>query len=165
MLTQEEGVREALESAVHKAIRKVSEDVENLKFNTAIAALMALINDIYDSGSITRGELRVFTILLNPFAPHMTEEVWESNGLGEGMVACQQWPAYDPEKCKEDTVELAVQLNGKLRARIQVPADVDKDAAIAAARQEEHVAKALEGLRVLKEIYVPGKLVNLVAKP
>ena len=164
ILNEENGLRPALESSFHKAIKKVGEDIENLKFNTAIASLMALINEIYDSGSVTRDELKIFTILLNPFAPHITEELWETCSFDSKMVAQQQWPQYDEAKCKDTSVEIAVQLNGKLRARITVAADIDKEGALTVAKADAKVASALEGKNIVKEIYVPGKLVNIVAK-
>ena len=159
----EGGLRKELETSFHKTIKKVGEDVENLKFNTAIAALMSLMNEVYDTGSITTEELKCFTILLNPFAPHVTEELWENMGFG-GMVCRQAWPAYDEAKCREQTVEIAVQVNGKVRARLQVAADISKEDAISAAKAEPKIAAELEGKRIVKEICVPGKLVNLVAK-
>ena len=125
---------------------------------------MALINDITDHGSITKEELKIFTLLLNPFAPHVTEEVWEANALGEGMVASAQWPAYDEAKCKDQTVEIVVQVNGKLRARMQVEADIAKEDALAAAKNEPKIAAEIAGKKIVKEIYVPGKLVNIVAR-
>ena len=164
ILSEEKGIRAALESSFHKTIKKVDEDIENLKFNTAIAALMSLINEVYDSGSITRDELAVFSILLNPFAPHVTEEVWRACSLGEGMVAQQQWPTYDESKCKDDVIEIAVQVNGKVRARLSVDAEITAEAAIAAAKAEPKIAAEIEGKRLIKEIYVPKKLVNIVAK-
>ncbi len=164
ILTEDEGVNPKLESAFHKAIKKVGEDIENLKFNTAIATLMALMNDISDAGTITREELRVYTILLNPFAPHVTEEVWNDQKLGTGLVAEQAWPKFDEGKCKDDTVEIAVQVNGKLRARLNVAADIDSQSAIAAAKADAKVAAEIAGKTIVKEIYVPGKLVNIVAK-
>ena len=160
----EGSLRPEMETAFHKAIKKVTEDIESLKFNTAIAALMALINDITDQGSITKEELKIFTLLLNPFAPHVTEEVWEANALGEGMVASAQWPAYDEAKCKDQTVEIVVQVNGKLRARMQVEADIAKEDALAAAKNEPKIAAEIAGKKIVKEIYVPGKLVNIVAR-
>ena len=162
ILVKDGGIRASLETPFHKTIKKVGEDIENLKFNTAIAALMSLINDIYDSGSITPEELKVFTILLNPFAPHVTEEVWSLNKLGEEMVCQQQWPAYDENKCKDETIEIVVQVNGKVRGKLSMPADVAKDAAVAAAKADEKICAAIGGKTILKEIYVPGKLVNLV---
>ncbi len=159
----EGGLRKELETSFHKTIKKVGEDVENLKFNTAIAALMSLMNEVYDTGSITTEELKCFTILLNPFAPHVTEELWENMGFG-GMVCRQAWPAYDEAKCREQTVEIAVQVNGKVRARLQVAADISKEDAISAAKAEPKIAAELEGKRIVKEICVPGKLVYLVAK-
>ena len=164
ILVKDGGIRASLETPFHKTIKKVGEDIENLKFNTAIAALMSLINDIYDSGSITPEELKVFTILLNPFAPHVTEEVWSLNKLGEEMVCQQQWPAYDENKCKDETIEIVVQVNGKVRGKLSMPAAVAKDAAVAAAKADEKICAAIGGKTILKEIYVPGKLVNLVVK-
>ena len=164
ILVKDGGIRAPLETPFHKTIKKVGEDIENLKFNTALAALMSLINDIYDSGSITPEELKVFTILLNPFAPHVTEEVWSLNKLGEEMVCQQQWPAYDENKCKDETIEIVVQVNGKVRGKLSMPADVAKDAAVAAAKADEKICAAIGGKTILKEIYVPGKLVNLVVK-
>ena len=164
ILSQETGIRTSLEGSFHKAIKKVGEDIENLKFNTAIATLMALINEIYDSGSVTRDELKIFTILLNPFAPHITEELWETCGFDSKVVAQQQWPQYEEAKCKDSSVEIAVQLNGKLRARITVATDIDREGALEAAKSDAKVADALQGKNIIKEIYVPSKLVNIVAK-
>ena len=164
LLCDEKGLRPALEGAFHKTIKKVSEDTEVLKFNTAIAALMSLMNVITDQGSITKEELRLFTLLMNPFAPHVTEEVWAAQGLGQGLVAQQQWPQYDEAKCQDDTVEIVVQVCGKVRARLNVAADIQKDDVIAAAKAEPKVAAEISGKNILKEIYVPGKLVNIVAK-
>jgi leucyl-tRNA synthetase len=153
-----------LEGAFHKTIKKVSGDIECLKFNTAIAAMMALMNDISEAGSVTRGELKILTILLNPFAPHITEEVWDRQKLGEGFVAQQKWPEYDESKCRDDTVEIAVQVNGKVRARLTVDAGIDQKAAVEKAEAVSKVAAEIEGKRIVKEIYVPRKLVNIVAK-
>ena len=158
-----DGMSQKLESSFHKAIKKVGEDIEVLKFNTAIASLMALMNEVSDAGSITKEELKIFTILLNPFAPHITEEVWEACGF-PGLVAEQKWPEYDENKCKDDTVEIVVQVNGKVRARISVPAEIAKEDAIAQAKAEEKIASELAGKTVVKEIYVPRKLVNIVVK-
>ena len=164
ILCGEEGIRPDMESAFHKAIKKVSEDTEVLKFNTAIAALMTLMNQVTSKGSISKEELRIFTILLNPFAPHVTEEVWAANALGEGLVAQQPWPAFDEAKCKDDTVEIVVQVGGKVRARLTVTADISKEDALAAAKAEPKVAAEIAGKSIVKEIYVPGKLVNIVAR-
>ena len=158
-----DAIRPELERSFHKTMKKVSEDIEQLKFNTAIAALMSLLNEINAAGSITRGELRIFTLLLDPFAPHVTEEVWAN--IGTGGMACQQpWPQYDEAKCKDDLVEIAVQINGKVRARLSVSADIAKEDALAAAKANEKIAAAIAGKTLVKEIYVPGKLVNLVCK-
>ena len=143
---------------------RVTEDIDNLKANTAIAAMMSLLNAIADTGAVTKGELRTLTLLLNPFAPHMTEELWEQMGFG-GTVTDQQWPAYDEAKCKDETVEIVVQLNGKVRAKLSIPAEMEAADAIALAKQEEKIKAAIENMQIVKEIYVKGKLVNLVVKP
>ena len=164
ILTDDDNLRPELESSFHKTIKKVGYDIENIKFNTAIAALMALINDITATGSITKKELEIFTVLLNPFAPHVTEEVWQQSKLGDGIVAQAQWPSYDEAKCKDDTIEIVVQVNGKVKAKLTVEADIDKDAALAQAKSNEKIAPLIDGKNIIKEIYVPGKLVNIVAR-
>ena len=164
ILIDGEAIRPEMENSFHKAIKKVSYDIENLKFNTAIASLMALMNVIAEKGSINKAELSVFTMLLNPFAPHVTEEVWSEMKLGEGMVTEQIWPKYDESKCKDDVIEIVVQVNGKVRARLCVAADIQKDDAIALAKAEDRIAAEINGKNVVKEIYVPGKLVNIVIK-
>ena len=164
ILVDGEAIRPEMENSFHKAIKKVSYDIENLKFNTAIAALMALMNVIAEKGSINKAELSVFTMLLNPFAPHVTEEVWSEMKLGEGMVTEQIWPKYDESKCKDDVIEIVVQVNGKVRTRLSVAADIQKDDAIALAKAEDRIAAEINGKNVVKEIYVPGKLVNIVVK-
>jgi leucyl-tRNA synthetase len=158
-------IRPELESAFHKTIKKVGDDIENIKFNTAIAALMALINDISNVKSINKEELRIFSILLNPFAPHVTEEVYEACGLGDGMLAEAKWPEYDESKCVDDTVEIVVQVNGKIKAKLNVPVDASKDELLNLAKADEKVIAAVEGMNIIKEIVVPKKLVNLVVKP
>jgi len=140
ILVDGEAIRPEMENSFHKAIKKVSYDIENLKFNTAIASLMALMNVIAEKGSINKAELSVFTMLLNPFAPHVTEEVWSEMKLGEGMVTEQPWPKYDESKCKDDVIEIVVQVNGKVRARLCVAADIQKDDAIALAKAEDRIA-------------------------
>lgn len=155
---------EKLESAFHKTVKKVSEDIETLKYNTAIAALMTLLNNIYDAGEINRAELKTLLILVNPFAPHVTEEMWSTLGYGEMLAKDAVWPTYDPEKCVDSTIEIAVQVNGKLRGKLMVAADISAEDAIAAAKTDEKVQSFLTDKNVVKEIYVPGKLVNLVVK-
>ena len=155
---------EKIESAFHKTVKKVSEDIETLKYNTAIAALMTLLNNIYDAGEINRAELKTLLILVNPFAPHVTEEMWSTLGYGEMLAKDAVWPAYDPEKCVDSTIEIAVQVNGKLRGKLVVAADISAEDAIAAAKTDEKVQSFLTDKNVVKEIYVPGKLVNLVVK-
>ena len=138
--------------------------METLKFNTAIAALMSLINDIYASGSVTKEELKIFTILMSPFAPHAAEEVWEQAKLGSGFASAAAWPEYDESKCVEESVEIAVQINGKVRDKIMVPVDIDQAGALELAKKSEKIAPMIDGKNIIKEIYVKGKLVNIVAK-
>ena len=165
ILNDADGIRPELESSFHKAIKKVGDDIENIKFNTAIATLMALINDITATGAITKEELRIFTILLNPFAPHVTEEVFEICKLGDGIVAEQKWPEYDEAKCKDETIEIVVQVNGKIKTKLNIPVESEKNAVLDMAKADANVAKAIENMNIIKEIYVPNKLVNLVVKP
>ena len=165
ILIDGDSIRPELEVSFHKAIKKVGEDVENIKFNTAIAALMALINDISNVKSINKEELRVFSILLNPFAPHVTEEVYETCKLGEGILAEAAWPAYDESKCIDESIEIVVQVNGKIKAKLNVPIDATKDEMLNLAKAEPKVLAAIEGKTLIKEIAVPKKLVNLVVKP
>ncbi|MDY4813705.1 MAG: leucine--tRNA ligase [Ruminococcus sp.] len=160
-----DAIRPELECAFHKTIKKVGEDIENIKFNTAIAALMALMNDISAVGNINKKEYAIFTILLNPFAPHITEEVWESCSLGDGIVAEQSWPLFDESKCKEEQIEIVVQVNGKIKAKLMIPADAEQSEAISLAKADENVKKAVDGMNIIKEIYVKGRLVNIVVKP
>ena len=163
-ILQEGDVRPQLETLLHQTIKKVGDDIETLKYNTAIAAMMTLMNAIYDTGAITREEMKVFTLLLCPFAPHVCEEVWEKNHLGEGLCSLAAWPVYDEAKCQEAMVEIVVQVNGKLRGRMKVSADITKDEALEAAKKEEKVAAEINGKTIVKEIYVPKKLVNIVVK-
>lgn len=165
ILNDADSIRPELESSFHKAIKKVGDDIENIKFNTAIATLMALINDITATGAITKEELRIFTILLNPFAPHVTEEVFEMCKLGDGIVAEQKWPEYDEAKCKDETIEIVVQVNGKIKTKLNIPVESEKNAVLDMAKADANVAKAIENMNIIKEIYVPNKLVNLVVKP
>lgn len=165
ILNDADGIRPELESSFHKAIKKVGDDIENIKFNTAIATLMALINDITATGAITKEELRIFTILLNPFAPHVTEEVFEMCKLGDGIVAEQKWPEYNEAKCKDETIEIVVQVNGKIKTKLNIPVESEKNAVLDMAKADANVAKAIENMNIIKEIYVPNKLVNLVVKP
>ena len=157
-------LRKELEASFHKTIKKVSDDIENLKFNTAIAALMSLINEIYEAGNITCEELKIFTILLNPFAPHVTEEIFEIQSLGTDMVCEQAWPKFDESKCAQSTVEIAIQVNGKIKAKLVVPKNMPKDEVISLAKNDEKIVPLLKDKNILKEIYVEGKLVNIVAK-
>ncbi len=155
--------RKELETIFHQTIKKVSEDIETLKYNTAIAAMMALLNAVDKVGSINRAEYRDLLIMLNPFAPHITEEIFEIMGFG-GTVSEQKWLEFDEAKCKEATVEIAVQINGKIRAKIDVDAEISSEDAIACAKADERVKAELDNKNIIKEIYVKGKLVNIVAK-
>ncbi len=154
----------ANEGAIHKTIKKVSDDIENMKFNTAIAALMALVNTFYANG-VNKADMRALLLMLSPFAPHIVEEMWEHLGFaGEGMACTQPWPAYDESKTKDAEVTVAVQICGKMKNTIQVPADSEEDAVSAAAQADAKVAKALEGKKIVKVIYVKNRLINLIAK-
>ena len=158
-------IRPELEKEFHKTIKKVTEDIENIKFNTAIAALMALINVVSNYGSISKKELAIFSILMNPFAPHVTEEVWEACALGEGILAEAVWPEFDESKCIDDTVEIVVQVNGKIKAKLMIPSDADQATALSLAKADDKVNDAIAHMNIVKEIYVKGKLVNIVVKP
>lgn len=156
------------EAAIHKAIKKVSDDIEAMKFNTAIAALMALVNDFYANG-VTKGDMKALLLLLSPFAPHICEEMWEHLGF-EGMVCQQPWPEYDEAKTRAAEVQIAVQVAGKVRANVQVPAEAEDDAVVAIALADSRIQKQAEGKELVKQIVVRGKdkqikLVNLIFKP
>ena len=155
--------REKLKASFHKTVKKVSEDIENLKFNTAIAALMTLINDIYATKQINKAELKTFIILLNPFAPHITEEIYQNVGFG-GMLNEQKWPEYDESLCVDDTIEIVAQINGKVKAKLVISVDENKDEVISKVKSEPKINAAISGKNIVKEIYVPGKLVNIVVK-
>jgi leucyl-tRNA synthetase len=167
LATEQEHVGEeysqANEAAIHKAIKKVSEDIEAMKFNTAIATLMALVNDFYANGA-SRGDMKALLLMLSPFAPHMCEELWEIAGYG-GQVCLQPWPQYDETKTLADTVQMAVQVGGKVKANIVVPADASDEDVVAAALADPKVAKLAEGMTLVKSIVVKGKLVSLILKP
>ena len=163
IMTPEEGYSPELEGSFHKLIRKVSEDIEGLKCNTAIAAMMSVLNEINDKGSVTRGELRTFITLLNPFAPHLTEEMNEAIG-GKEMLVHAKWPEYDPAKCVDAAVEIAVQVSGKIKARLMIPSDAAEEEVKALVMADANVQAALAGKSIIKEIYVKGKLYNIVAK-
>ena len=164
-LVEGEGYRPQVETLMHQTIKKVGADIEGLKMNTAIAQLMTLVNTLYDNGGATKTEYETVVQLLNPFAPHMTEELWEKLGHShDEQLAYYPWPKYEEAKCVESTVEIAVQVNGKVKARLKVAADITSEDAIAAAKADPTVAEALAGKTVVKEIYVKGRLVNLAVK-
>ena len=160
IMTDEEGYSKDMETKMHQTIKKVSNDFENMKFNTAIAAMMSLINDFYKKNSITKGEYKTLITLLNPVAPHMTEELWSIIGC-EGRVYQTTWPEYDEAKTVESVVEIAVQINGKTKVTISIGKDDPKDDVLAKAK--EALGDRLSG-NIIKEIYVPGRIVNIVAK-
>ena len=162
ILVDGEEYSDALSSSMHKTIKKVSEDIEAMKFNTAIAAVMTLLNKIYEVGTINRAELRDLILIVNPFAPHITEEIWQQVGF-EGMLNEAEWPSFDEAKTVDNTVEIVLQHMGKVRSRMVIPVDMPADEVIALAKQDEKIASAIEGKSIKKEIYVPGKLVNIVA--
>ena len=162
-LVKGKGTTPALEKSFHKTIKKVSDDIEAMKFNTAIAAMMSLINEIYEVGSITSDELATFSRILSPFAPHLAEEVWEFVG-GKGFVSLAAWPEYDEGKTADDEVEFPIQINGKVRAVVTIPANAGKEEILAAAKADPRIIAALDGKTVVKEIVVPGKIVNIVIR-
>ena len=152
-----------LETSFHKSVKKVSEDIEGLKMNTAIATLMALLNDIAAVGKVNKAEFKTLLILLNPFAPHISEELWVSCGY-DGMLNETKWPSYDESKCIESSVEIVAQINGKIKARINVPAEISAEDAISLAKSDPAIASEIQGKSIVKELYVPKKLVNIVAR-
>ncbi|MFR8087090.1 MAG: leucine--tRNA ligase [Lachnospirales bacterium] len=163
MMTSEEGISKDMETWIHKTIKKVSLDDESLKFNTAIAAMMALVNEFYAKGSITRGEMKILLLLLGPDAPHITEEMWELCGFS-GRLYQQPWPVWDEAKTIEDMITIAVQINGKSKGTLVIPKDADQAAAMTAFRADERLMAQVGGKTIIKEIYVPGRIVNVVVK-
>ena len=164
IISQPNESNKKLESSFHKTIKKVTEDIENLKFNTAIAALMALINEIYAAGSITREQLRIFTLLASPFAPHIAEEIFSICKLGEGFASLQSWPVFDESKCIDNEVEMVLQINGKIKAKVSVPRGLDKDEILEIAKENESFSKNLGEKEIIKVIYVQDKLLNVVVR-
>ena len=163
MVTPEEGYSADMEAEMHQTVKKVSEDYEKMKFNTAIAAMMTLVNDFFAKGKVTRGELRTLLLLLNPVAPHITEEMWENQGFG-APIHHQKWPTWDEAKMKKAEVEIAVQVCGKVRGRIMIPADMTKEQAEKELPERDDVKALLAGKTIVKVIFVPGRLLNIVAK-
>ena len=163
ILTDSKNYSKELESSFHKTIKKVTLDIEALKFNTAIAAIMTLLNEIYDKGSITKGEMKALLIILNPFIPHVTEELWEMCGF-DGLLANAAWCSYDEEKCKDSEIEIVIQICGKIRERIMISTNSSSEEAIEKAKSLEKIAEAIKGKTIVKEIYVSGKLVNIVVR-
>lgn len=163
MLTDDEDYRPHFASKMHKLIKKVSADIDGMKFNTAIAAMMTILNDFYQDGSISRGELKDFLIMLYPFAPHITEEMYQNCGFG-GYIHDAKWPEFDESMCKDDEIEIAVQINGKLKDRAVISADAAQDEVLELVKKNQKIAAELDGKTIVKEIYVKGKLVNIVVR-
>ena len=162
-LVEGEGSTPELEKHIHKLIKKVTADINSMKFNTAITAMMSTVNTVYEVGKITRDELATLAKVLSPFAPHLAEEVYSMLGY-EDLISLAKWPEYDEAKTVDDTIQMPVQINGKVRSVIAIPNGADKDAILAAAKADEKVAQAIEGKTVVKEIVVPGKIINIVVK-
>jgi leucyl-tRNA synthetase len=162
-LLSDEPADPGVEQSLHRLIRKVGEDIDAMKFNTAIAAMMEFVNAVFRAGRIARDQAERFVLVLTPFAPHIAEEIWQRLGHGESLAG-EPWPKFDPSVMVEQQVELVVQVNGKVRGRIRVPADAPEADVIAAALAEPRVAAAAEGRNVVKTILVPGRLVNIVAR-
>ena len=158
-----DGYSDALRSNMHKTIKKVTEDIESMKFNTAIAAMMTLLNDIYSAGSVTKKELRDFLVILYPFAPHICEELYQIIGC-EGVLSEQEWVSYDEALCVDATVEIVCQINGKIKCKLNIPKDAPKDEVLSLVKQQQEIISACDGKNIIKEIVVPNKLVNIVVK-
>ena len=152
-----------LESIFHKTVKKVTLDIEEMKFNTAIAAMMTLLNEIYTVSKITVDELKTLVLILCPFAPHLSEELWEKLG-GKGLCAVASWPEWDEKKCEDKSVEIAIQVLGKLKGTVTVAVDADKETVLDLVKKDERILPLIEGKTIVKEIYVPGKIVNIVVK-
>ena len=163
IVNNEESYSADLEKAMNKTIKKVGEDFERMKFNTAIAAMMSLVNDFYKKGSVTKGEFMTLITLLNPVAPHITEELWEIYG-GKGLLSLKPWPTFDDAKTVDDEIEIVVQINGKIRDKLMIPAGLDREGTQEAAMNTDKIKALIEGQNVVKVIAVPGKLVNIVVK-
>ena len=162
-MVEGEDIRKEVDANLNKMIKKVTYDIENMKFNTAISAMMAFLNEIYDLGSITNQEMRILLILLSPFAPHISEELYEIMGFG-GYVHGQKWPGYDPDKCQDENVEIVLQICGKIKSRLKIPADLEREEVLKLAKQDPKIGEDLREKRIIKEIYVKNRLVNIVAK-
>jgi leucyl-tRNA synthetase len=163
MVSDEAGYGKALETSIHKTIKKVNDDYEEMKYNTAIAALMTLLNEFNRVGAITRDAFKTFLQLLYPVAPHISSEIWQNMAMG-GALDDAAWPHYDEAKTVDDVIEMAVQINGKVRGTITIPVDADKDQAKVIALAQENIVAYTQGKTIVKEIYVPGKIFNIVVK-
>ena len=158
-----DGYTDKLEKHLHKLIKKVTADIEAMKFNTAIAAMMAFLNTVYEVGTITKDELATFAKLLSPFAPHAAEEVYSILGY-EGLISLAKWPEYDEAKTIDDAIEMPVQINGKVRAVLTIPVNAAKDDILSIVKADSRIESAIEGKTIIKEIVVPGKIINIVVK-
>jgi len=163
MLTDDEGMSAEVEKSIHKTIKKVGEDYERMKFNTAIAAMMSLVNEFYKLERVTKGEYKILITLLNPVAPHITEELWEMYGDG-GLLSLKPWPSYDEAKTVDDEVEIVLQINGKIRDKMMIAAGLDKDETEKAVMESDSAKALIDGKTIVKVIAVPGKLVNIVVR-
>ncbi len=164
IVSESEEIRKCLEFTINKTIKKVTEDIENLKFNTAVAAMMTMMNEIYDLKTITKGELRVFTILVSVFAPHVAEEIWQICGLGKNLVCESSWPEFDERKCTNENVEIVVQINGKVKFKVSINAGLKEEDVFKILDKNEQFSLLIEGKEIVKRIYVSNKLVNVVLK-
>ena len=160
----DESYSEANEVSIHRTIKKVGEDIENMKFNTAIASLMSLVNEFYEHAP-SRGDIKALLLLLSPFAPHIAEELWEIQGFGNGYCCQQKWPEYDESKTVDKEKEIAVQVNGKLKTTVKIPVDADDETVLGIAKADEKIQKLMNGMDVVRTIVVKNKLVNIVLKP
>ncbi|MPM97344.1 Leucine--tRNA ligase [bioreactor metagenome] len=163
IVNETKGYSPELEASMHRLIKKVSDDIEALKCNTAIAAMMAMINEFYAKGSVTKDELKTFLLLLNPFAPHITEEIWQTCGF-KGMITDQSWPSYDESKTQLNEIELPIQVNGKVRATMKVNKGIHAFEAIEMAKKLGNIQPLIVGKQLVKEIYIPDKIINFVVK-
>ena len=163
MLVEGDGYSKDMETFIHRTIKKVSQDYETLKFNTAIAAMMSLINEFYGKNSVNKAEMKTFLVLLSPVSPHIAEEMWEIFDF-EGRVTGQKWPVWNEEKTIDESIEIAIQLNGKVRQRIMVPSGLDRQQTVDIALKNAKVRELINSRKIIKSIGVPGKLVNLVVK-
>ena len=162
-IAEGDGNTPELTKHIHKLIKKVTSDIDSMKFNTAIAAMMSMINTVYEVGKITKSELITLAKLLSPFAPHVAEEIYELMG-GQGLASLAKWPEYDEALTVDDAIEMPVQINGKVRSVVTVPVNSDKDTVLSIVKADEKIKMAIDGKTIVKEIVIPGKIINIVIK-